>query len=148
MVLDVEVQYAVEDAGIPTADRLEHWARAAVDDVDASVCIRLVDRPEGTELNQTYRAGEGATNVLSFATDIDIDIDPKPLGDVVICCDVVRVEADEQGKAFEQHLAHMVVHGMLHLCGYDHIKDDEAQVMEARERVVLSRLGYPDPYTG
>jgi len=142
------VQYAVEDAGIPTADRLEHWARAAVDDVDASVCIRLVDRPEGTELNQTYRAGEGATNVLSFATDIDIDIDPKPLGDVVICCDVVRVEADEQGKAFEQHLAHMVVHGMLHLCGYDHIKDDEAQVMEARERVVLSRLGYPDPYTG
>jgi probable rRNA maturation factor len=147
-VLDVEVQYAVEDAGIPTADRLEHWARAAVDDVDASVCIRLVDRPEGTELNQTYRAGEGATNVLSFATDIDIDIDPKPLGDVVICCDVVRVEADEQGKAFEQHLAHMVVHGMLHLCGYDHIKDDEAQVMEARERVVLSRLGYPDPYTG
>ncbi|HIN82863.1 MAG TPA: rRNA maturation RNase YbeY [Chromatiales bacterium] len=148
MVLDVEVQYAVEDAGIPTADRLEHWARAAVDDVDASVCIRLVDRTEGTELNQTYRAGEGATNVLSFATDIDIDIDPKPLGDVVICCDVVRVEADEQGKAFEQHLAHMVVHGMLHLCGYDHIKDDEAQVMEARERVVLSRLGYPDPYTG
>lgn len=147
-MLDVEVQYAVEDAGIPTADRLEHWARAAVDDVDASVCIRLVDRPEGTELNQTYRAGEGATNVLSFATDIDIDIDPKPLGDVVICCDVVRVEADEQGKAFEQHLAHMVVHGMLHLCGYDHIKDDEAQVMEARERVVLSRLGYPDPYTG
>jgi len=142
------VQYAVEDAGIPTADRLEHWARAAVDDVDASVCIRLVDRTEGTELNQTYRAGEGATNVLSFATDIDIDIDPKPLGDVVICCDVVRVEADEQGKAFEQHLAHMVVHGMLHLCGYDHIKDDEAQVMEARERVVLSRLGYPDPYTG
>ena len=147
-MLDVEVQYAVEDAGIPTADRLEHWARAAVDDVDASVCIRLVDRTEGTELNQTYRAGEGATNVLSFATDIDIDIDPKPLGDVVICCDVVRVEADEQGKAFEQHLAHMVVHGMLHLCGYDHIKDDEAQVMEARERVVLSRLGYPDPYTG
>lgn len=142
------MQYAVEDAGIPTADRLEHWARAAVDDVDASVCIRLVDRTEGTELNQTYRAGEGATNVLSFATDIDIDIDPKPLGDVVICCDVVRVEADEQGKAFEQHLAHMVVHGMLHLCGYDHIKDDEAQVMEARERVVLSRLGYPDPYTG
>ena len=147
-MLDVDVQYAVEDAGIPTADRLEHWARAAVDDVDASVCIRLVDRPEGTELNQTYRAGEGATNVLSFASDIDLDIDPKPLGDVVICCDVVRVEADEQGKAFEQHLAHMVVHGMLHLCGYDHIKDDEAQVMEARERVVLSRLGYPDPYTG
>jgi probable rRNA maturation factor len=114
----------------------------------SSLAIRVVDAAESQELNRTYRDKDKPTNVLSFPFDLPPEIEETHLGDLAICAEVVAEEAQEQGKPLAAHWAHMVVHGVLHLRGFDHIEDVDADVMEERERVILDSLGISDPYAG
>jgi probable rRNA maturation factor len=128
---------------------LRRWARAALDGIGetGSLCIRLVGEAEMTDLNVRYRNKQGATNVLSFGVDmVAPDGSERLLGDVVICAPVVTAEASLQGKSEADHFAHLVVHGVLHLCGFDHETAAQAQVMEGREVAILTTLGINDPY--
>jgi probable rRNA maturation factor len=144
----VDVQYAVSAEGVPAEVALREWALQALPDdkKDAEVTIRVVDEAEITMLNREYRGKEGATNVLSFPYEAMPGIETALLGDVVICAPVVAMEAVTQQKPLEAHWAHMVVHGVLHLLGFDHHKDTEARDMEERETQLLARLGYDNPY--
>ena len=117
------------------------WARAALVG-GGEVTIRLVDADEGQTLNNDYRGKDYATNVLSFPYDTE----PVVMGDLVICPSVVAKEAAEQNKSLDAHYAHLTVHGMLHLQGWDHENDDDAQAMENEEKEILAAMGYPDPY--
>lgn len=117
-----------------------------LDQGDAELLIRLVDKAEIQQLNHTYRYKNQTTNVLSFPSDLPIEIDEAILGDVVICIDVVKEEAQVQNKAFDDHLTHMAIHGTLHLLGYDHIKDSEAEVMENLEIKILEKMKIANPY--
>ena len=149
MKLIVDVQNVSDDADVPEDSALHSWAQAAaahVFDRDAQRSIRVVDIEEGVDLNESYRRGDGATNVLSFPFEERDRIEPPLLGDVVICAPVVRREAEEQGKSLRAHFAHMVVHGVLHLLGHDHQREAQAQRMESVEREVLAQLGFDDPY--
>jgi len=138
----VTVQRASRASHVPSDRRLRAWARAALRG-EAIVTLRYVGEVEGRRLNREYRGRDYATNVLTFVYGT------RPLsGDVVICAPVIAAEAKAQGKAIEAHHAHMVVHGLLHLQGLDHERVREADAMEARERRILARLGYPDPYRG
>ncbi|MEO6566949.1 MAG: rRNA maturation RNase YbeY [Casimicrobiaceae bacterium] len=139
--LSLAVQYASNAADLPTRAQLRHWVRAALDD-DATVTLRIVDAIEGRALNAEYRGRDYATNVLTFVYD-----DAKPrAGDIVLCAPVVRTEAETQGKTLAAHYAHLVVHGMLHLQGFDHEDPADAGAMEAREITILARLAIPNPY--
>jgi probable rRNA maturation factor len=138
--LDLAVQYAAGKEGLPTRAQFRRWAEAALAH-DAETSLRIVDEDEGRALNRDFRGKDYATNVLTF------EYGGEPLtGDIVLCAPVVAKEAKAQGKKLEAHYAHMVVHGMLHLQGYDHQRKAEAAVMEALESFVMMRLGYPDPY--
>jgi probable rRNA maturation factor len=135
------VQYAQDPARLPTRPQLRKWAKAALRG-NADVTLRLVSRQEGRALNAGYRGKRYATNVLTFVYP-----DTQPLsGDIVLCTPVVAEEARQQRKTEQAHYAHLVVHGMLHLQGYDHENDADAAVMEALESEIVTRLGYPDPY--
>ena len=148
MRLRLSVQRASRVRGLPGDASIEVWARAALAGAgpgSAEVTVRLVDGAEGARLNARYRGKRGATNVLSFGYG------PPPgqrglCGDLVICVPVVRREAVEQAKAPRSHWAHMVVHGIMHLRGFDHIHEDDAEIMEALEIRALKRLGFPNPY--
>jgi len=161
MRLMVDVQFALEDtAGAPSETDLTRWAEAAFLHTEAQagadfaraplMTLRIVDEPEITELNSTYRHKAMPTNVLSFPFEAPLGIPPEALepelGDVVICAPVVARESAAQHKTPDAHWAHMVVHGTLHLLGYDHMNDAEADAMETLETRILARLGYPDPY--
>ncbi len=124
------------------------WVNAALQArVDkAEMGIRVVDEAESALLNQTYRHKTGATNVLSFPFEMPLKRAVRLLGDLVICAPIVKREASLQGKSLEAHWAHLVVHGALHLVGFDHEKADEAAIMEALEVEVLQRLDFPNPY--
>jgi len=136
----IVIQRASRAKHIPTDARIRKWARAAMGR-DAQVTIRYVAGAEGRRLNKEYRRRDYATNVLTFIYG------KNPLaGDVVICAPIVAREADEQGKGLDAHHAHMLVHGLLHLQGFDHENDRDAQRMERRERTILARLGFADPY--
>ncbi len=126
---------------MPPAGQLRTWASAARGRARGAATVRVVGPAESRRLNRRYRKKDRPTNVLSFPYD-----DPGELGDVVICAAVVNREAREQGKRPAAHWAHMVVHGVLHLRGYDHIRPADAKVMEARERAILAGLSFPDPY--
>ena len=139
--LDLSVQYVCPRAGLPVRADFLRWARAALDG-GGSITIRLVENEEGQALNRDYRGKDYATNVLSFPYEYE----PRTVGDLVLCPEVVAREAAEQGKSLEAHWAHLVIHGCLHLLGYDHIEDEEAEEMEALERTLLAELGHPDPY--
>lgn len=131
---------AVSRRGLPARASLLTWAKAALArPAKATVTIRFVGRREGRSLNRTYRRRDYATNVLTFAYSRDA-------GDLVLCAPVVAVEARAQRKPVRAHYAHLVVHGLLHLQGFDHQRDPDARRMQARERTILARLGYPDPY--
>jgi probable rRNA maturation factor len=146
----VTVQNARTGGAVPAAAQLRRWAHSAIENgVRGEVTVRVVAAAESAELNSRYRGKEGPTNVLSFPADAPAGAADEllPLGDVVICADVVEREAREQGKAPDAHWAHMVVHGVLHLQGYDHEKSRDASVMEAREQTLLAGLGFPDPYS-
>lgn len=152
----MDVQLATDIGNVASEEQLRGWATAALRDRDnAELTIRVVDEMEGQALNQRYRGREGATNVLSFPCELPEGVPPgdvdalkldELLGDVVICAPVVEREARTQGKASQAHWAHLVVHGVLHLLGYDHQAPEQAAGMEARERAILAGLGFPDPY--
>lgn len=150
MGLGIAIQYALPRAGLPAAADIRRWATAALagGPADAELSVRIVDEKEGAQLNQAYRHKGGATNVLSFPFAAPPYADSPLLGDLVICAPVVEREAREQGKAVAAHWAHMLVHGTLHLLGYDHGGAVQAREMEAREVEILAHLGYPDPYAG
>ena len=150
-MLDVQVQYALPRRGLPAPTRLHRAARAAWrGETPAAVTLRIVDVAEGLQLNAQFRGRQQPTNVLSFPAPNDTaDLEPwgpRYLGDIVICAPVLAAEATQQGKSLAAHYAHLVVHGLLHLQGYDHQTADEARVMETIEREILDGLGYPDPY--
>jgi probable rRNA maturation factor len=146
--IELEVQRASGLASLPQTEDFERWARAALDDIDRPIelVIRIVDEPEGQELNQRYRGKENPTNVLSFTFDAPAGVGCDHLGDLVLCAPVVVREAKEQGKLLNDHWAHLVIHGVLHLRGYDHQAEGEAKKMESREKTILQGLGIEDPY--
>lgn len=141
----ISVQRRVPPAGLPAASSLREWANRALGHIAGELTIRIVDEAESQELNRRYRGKDRPTNVLSFPYDGDM-LDVPVLGDLVICAPVVQREAEEQGRDLRAHWAHMVVHGCLHLLGYDHEQDGDAEVMETRERELLAELGFSDPY--
>lgn len=153
--LDVAVSYAVPRAGVPAATSFRRWAAAAFEGRirQADIAIRIVGEDEGRSLNRHYRGKDYATNVLSFPGELPEGVKlPKgvtmPLmGDLVVCAPVVAREAAEQGKPVADHYAHLVVHGVLHLLGWDHDNDREAEAMEQLEREILAGLGIADPYS-
>lgn len=151
----VDVQIALSEAVLdegeepPGAPELTAWANAAYEsirDTASEVTIRLVDTDEIVALNRDYRHKNKATNVLSFPFEIDPDIDIALLGDIVICHSVIATEAAQQGKSIHNHYAHMITHGVLHLCGYDHQDDPAAELMEALETNILAAQGIANPY--
>jgi probable rRNA maturation factor len=144
----VDVQYATSETDVPSEPNIQTWVIAALVNFrkKAELTVRIVDEKEGRDLNHQWRDGEIATNVLSFRAEGLEDIEPDLLGDVIICAPVVLKEALEQKKTSESHWAHMVMHGTLHLIGYDHIDDGEAEVMESLEINILEKLGYTNPY--
>ena len=139
--LNLSVQYACHRDTVPLRADFVRWARAALVG-GGQITIRLVESDEGQALNRDYRNKDYATNVLSFPYETE----PLVMGDLVICPAVVAREAAEQGKPLDAHYAHLTVHGMLHLQGWDHDTDAEAEEMENEERIILAGLGYPDPY--
>ncbi len=149
MSIILDFQLASEASTIPSEAKFQQWLNAAVTPFqdDAEVTIRIVDEAESQQLNFDYREKDKPTNVLSFPFQQPPGIEELPLlGDLVICAQVVAREALEQHKTLEAHWAHMVVHGCLHLLGFDHIKEDEAQEMEAEEIQILADLGFANPY--
>ncbi|OOF18183.1 rRNA maturation RNase YbeY [Salinivibrio sp. MA427] len=145
----VDVQVACDDEqGLPNDDQLQAWFEHAIREAkpQAEVTIRIVDEGESHSLNRDYRGKDKPTNVLSFPFEAPPGVDIDLLGDLVVCRQVVEQEAQQQGKTLMDHWAHMVVHGSLHLLGYDHIEDDEAEQMEALERKILATMGVSDPY--
>lgn len=153
-MINLDFQAEFEADNLPDFDQLNLWAQAALKDLKehADLSVVIVGPEESQALNLEFRAKDKPTNVLSFPFEmpeelIGLDDDmANLLGDLIICAPVVEREAKEQNKPLEHHWAHMVVHGCLHLLGYDHIKDDEAEIMENLERTILQRLDIPDPY--
>ena len=145
-MINVELQNLSKSSRVPTEMMLQAWAVAAIAGEHAEVVIRVVDTGESAELNQNYRQKNGPTNVLSFPFEAPPGISSEILGDLVICAPVVEAEAAEQGKPLQAHWAHMVVHGLLHLQGFDHVDDNEASMMESEEIAILQGLGFPNPY--
>ena len=136
----------------PTDDEIRSWVSHALaqterlsDDIP-ELSVRITDNDEAAHFNQTYRAQSGPTNVLSFAADLPPEADCGLLGDLVICAPVVNREAREQHKSSQAHWAHIIVHGVLHLLGYDHIDDTDAEQMEALETAIMLGLEFPPPY--
>lgn len=157
ILIDLQLAFPEKEAGgLPTADDFQRWAQAALQEAGhdpaqaVEITVRLVDAGESQTLNREYRDKDKPTNVLSFPSDLPDflreQLDELPLGDLVICVPVVAAEAVEQGKAERDHWAHLTVHGVLHLLGYDHIEDDEAEVMEGKEITALHDLGIANPY--
>ena len=147
---DIDIQIACQASNLPGEKSLLNWCLHTLNTVQRSgdLALRISDEAEIHELNLRYRGKDKSTNVLSFPSDLAAELAAElmQLGDIVICPDVVEQEAREQGKEITAHWAHMVVHGTLHLCGYDHIDDDDAEQMEALEIQILEELGFADPY--
>ncbi|OIQ95336.1 endoribonuclease YbeY [mine drainage metagenome] len=139
--LDITIQYASNQSQLPTKSQFKKWAKAALR-VDTSVTIRIVDEAEGRELNNSYRGKDYATNVLTFP----LTEEPYLMGDIIICAPVVEAEAKAQSKLLEAHYAHLTVHGILHLHGYDHETEAQAELMEGIETAIITKLGYASPY--
>lgn len=148
IILDIQSASSSEDA--PDEQSIKRWVSAALGSKtgDTELSVRIVDEHEGQQLNETYRGASGPTNVLSFPFDADIP-EPLPLiGDIVICAPVVAREAKQQNKKLKAHWAHMIIHGVLHLLGYDHQNDSDAVIMETLETEIMQELGFPPPYIG
>ena len=139
--LSLSIQFAANKIGMPAASQFKKWAKAALR-VESEVTIRIVDEQEARALNSQYRGKDYATNVLTFP----MTEEPILMGDIVICAPVVVAEASAQNKPLEAHFAHLTVHGMLHLSGFDHETEAQAELMEALEVQILAKLGYANPY--
>jgi probable rRNA maturation factor len=149
MSLKIDLQLAVRDETIPDREKFQRWADAAADACrcdNMALTIRVTDKVESAELNDRYRNKPGPTNVLSFPFEDPPGQETNVLGDLVVCAPVVQKEADEQHKSSDAHWAHMLVHGVLHLCGYDHIDQTGADKMESLETGIITGLGFPPPY--
>ena len=148
MKLDVDVQIATVFSPLPAGSELELWVQTALrDQAKTELTLRLVDSKESSELNSRYRGKDQPTNVLSFPAELPPGVDIPLLGDIVICAPLVSEEAAAQGKSLQAHFAHLVIHGVLHLQGYDHQDDEQAAEMEALEVEMLDSLGFANPYT-
>lgn len=139
--LNASIQYATTQPNLPTESQFRKWARATLR-IDTEVTIRIVDADEGRILNNTYRGKDYATNVLTFP----LAEEPHLMGDIIICAPVVESEAKAQHKDLHAHYAHLTVHGILHLHGYDHESDAQAALMESIETAIVTKLGYASPY--
>lgn len=149
MNLDLDLQNASTSPQVPQVSAFEHWAATALKGRrdDTELTVRVVDEDESAELNLRYREKPGPTNVLSFPFEPPPGMPPTGLiGDLVICAPVVECESREQGKTLDAHWAHLVVHGILHLLGYDHLDHASAAEMEGLEVRILKGLGFPHPY--
>jgi probable rRNA maturation factor len=148
MSIMMEIQNASESVTLPENKFITEWANQALDEKhkDAEVTLRVVDINEGQMLNKEWRNKDYATNVLSFPVGETIEQAPNLLGDIVICAPIVEQEAKEQGKTTEAHWAHLIIHGILHLQGYDHESGEEAELMETKEIQILKNIGYANPY--
>ena len=148
MSFTVDVQYMYKNRRTPGKKQIREWAEAVLGRFrdTAEVTIRIVDEEESRHLNETWRKAKGATNVLSFPAGGAAPPGSDLLGDIVICAPVAKREAKQQHKSFDAHFAHMVVHGMLHLLGYDHTTDQDTALMESIETDILENLGYGNPY--
>jgi probable rRNA maturation factor len=146
--LELDLQIATDNNRLPTQDNFELWVRTALGNTmtEAELTIRIVDDVESQNLNSTYRGKDKPTNVLSFPFEAPPEIEIPLLGDLIICASVVEQEAIQQNKPSQAHWAHMVVHGCLHLLGYDHINDAEAEEMESLETQLIENLGFNNPY--
>lgn len=144
----INIQYAITAEGIPSEQEIRQWVNVALEgrQEQTELVVRIVDEAEITALNHSYRGKDGATNVLSFPYEPIAGVETGLLGDVVICAPIVAREAVAQGKSLDAHWAHMVIHGVLHLLGYDHCSDSEARVMEQLETGQLASLGFHNPY--
>ena len=149
--IDLQWQ-SLEQPDFPTDDQIKHWAAAAISDVHngSELVIRVVDSSEMQAANHDWRGKNKPTNVLSFPAELPAELlaqtGVRHLGDILICAEVLLEESAGQGKTLQAHWAHIVVHGVLHLQGYDHIQEREAQQMEQQEIEILNRLGYTNPY--
>ena len=147
MTIEIELQNASRCATVPSLSQFQHWlSRVLVEHDAAELLIRLVDEEESRQLNAQYRHLDKPTNVLSFPADIPLEIELPLLGDIVICAPLVSLQAAQQGKSLDAHWAHLTIHGVLHLLGYDHQDDAQAEKMESLETDLLDQLGFPDPY--
>ena len=146
IILDIQSASTSEDA--PDEQSIKRWVGAVIDSNqgDTELSVRIVDEPEGKLLNETYRGASGATNVLSFPFENQTPEALPLIGDIVVCAPIVQREAKQQNKDLNAHWAHMIIHGVLHLLGYDHQDDAEAAIMEALETEIMQKLGFPPPY--
>lgn len=144
----IEVQVVFSSPGQPDKEHIQQWVDAALQGYgrDTEIVVRIVDEQESAQLNQQYRHKQGATNILSFPADIPEGIGLSLLGDLVVCAPVVEKEAMTQQKPLLDHWAHIIVHGVLHLLGYDHIDDADAEIMEDKEINILQTLNINNPY--
>ncbi|MFI3218934.1 MAG: rRNA maturation RNase YbeY [Methylococcales bacterium] len=145
---NVEIQIIFTSPEQPSEAQIQLWIDTALTDIqrDTEIVVRIVDEQESAELNETYRHKQGATNILSFPVEIPEGIDLNLLGDLVICAPVLEKEAQQQGKILAHHWAHIIIHGVLHLLGYDHLDDEQAEEMENKEIILLQKLNIPNPY--
>ena len=144
----IEIQTIFKSDGQPDQEHIQRWVDAALEgfNQDTEIVVRIVDEQESEELNEQYRHKQGPTNILSFPFEIPEGIELNLLGDLVVCAPVLEKEALVQHKALTDHWAHIIVHGVLHLLGYDHIDDKEAELMENKEITILSKLNIKNPY--
>ena len=152
-MISVEIQYAYSGAvEVPTQEKFQQWAEIfesdelIESDSAQEVCIRIIDEAEMTELNLRYRDKNSPTNVLAFPCETPEGVSQNYIGDVIICAPVVTQQASAQQKSIESHWAHLTLHGILHLLGYDHIVDADAEIMEKCEVQLMAKLGFPNPY--
>ncbi len=142
----IEVQFAVAGHYCPPQFNILRWSEMALESATENLTVRIVEEQEIKELNERYRKQNKVTNVLSFPAEIPIELNLRYLGDIAICASVVNAEAIEQNKSCDAHWAHMVVHGILHLRGYDHVDSNEALIMEQYEIQLLEKIGFGNPY--
>ena len=144
----IEIQHICKSKDQPDQEQIQRWVDAALDgfNQDTEIVVRIVDEQESAELNQQYRHKPGPTNILSFPVEIPEGIELNLLGDLVVCAPVLEKEALEQHKTLTDHWAHIIVHGVLHLLGYDHIDEIQAELMENKEITILNTLSIKNPY--
>ncbi|MCK5120641.1 MAG: rRNA maturation RNase YbeY [Methylococcales bacterium] len=144
----LDLQLVSESKNLPSQDQFQYWVDSVLkdDSQDSEIVIRVVDEDEMTQFNEQYRNKTGSTNILSFPFDAPDAVESDLLGDLLVCAAVVEREAQQQDKILEHHWAHMIVHGVLHLLGYDHINDQDAEEMEALEVKILKTIKINNPY--
>lgn len=147
IILDLQI-VCENHENLPTEAQINQWLNVILPPFmpNAELTIRIVDQAESQQLNHTYRQKNKPTNVLSFPFESPVEMETPLLGDLIICKQIIEQEAQEQHKSLTSHWAHMIVHGCLHLLGYDHIDDDEAEEMEGLEIEIMAELGFSNPY--